>query len=105
MRGDLLSRDTMPDAGTRQNHHHRIVPGKVNVVVGSRSALFSPLPGLGILILDEENEPAYKPSERKRTYHARATAIALGRMLNIPVVLGSPTPSVETFYQADRHAY
>ena len=91
--------------GERYDEWRRIRSGKVDVVIGSRSALFAPLPDLGILILDEEHEPAYKQSERKPTYHARATAIALGRMLNIPVVLGSATPSVETFYQADRHAY
>ncbi len=91
--------------GERYDEWRRIRSGNVDVVIGSRSALFAPLPDLGILILDEEHEPAYKQSEYRPTYHARATAIALGRMLNIPVVLGSATPSVETFYQADRHAY
>jgi len=91
--------------GERYDEWRRIRSGNVDVVIGSRSALFAPLPDLGILILDEEHEPAYKQSDYRPTYHARATAIALGRMLNIPVVLGSATPSVETFYHADRHAY
>jgi primosomal protein N' (replication factor Y) len=74
-------------------------------VVGSRSALFSPVPDLGILILDEEHDPAYKQDERRPTYHAREAALALGRILNIPVVLGSATPAVETFYRTERGRY
>ncbi len=80
--------------GERYDEWRRIRSGKVDVVIGSRSALFAPLPDLGMLILDEEHEPAYKQSERRPTYHAREAAIALGRMLSIPVVLGSATPSV-----------
>ncbi|HKV59643.1 MAG TPA: primosomal protein N', partial [Ktedonobacteraceae bacterium] len=92
-------------AGERYDEWRRIRAGKVDVVIGSRSALFAPVPDLGMLILDEEHEPAYKQSERRPTYHAREAAIALGRMLDIPVVLGSATPSVESFYRADRQAY
>ncbi len=91
--------------GERYDEWRRIRAGKVDVVIGSRSALFAPLPDLGMLILDEEHEPAYKQSERRPTYHAREAAIALGRMLDIPVVLGSATPSVESFYRAERQAY
>ncbi|MGH2494896.1 MAG: primosomal protein N' [Ktedonobacteraceae bacterium] len=92
-------------AGERYDEWRRIRAGKVDVVIGSRSALFAPVPDLGMLILDEEHEPAYKQSERRPTYHAREAAITLGRMLDIPVVLGSATPSVESFYRADRQAY
>jgi primosomal protein N' (replication factor Y) (superfamily II helicase) len=91
--------------GERYDEWRRIRAGKVDVVIGSRSALFAPLPDLGMLILDEEHEPAYKQSERRPTYHAREAAIALGRMLSIPVVLGSVTPSVESFYRAEQQAY
>jgi primosomal protein N' (replication factor Y) (superfamily II helicase) len=91
--------------GERYDEWRRIRAGQVDVVIGSRSALFAPLPDLGMLILDEEHEPAYKQSERRPTYHAREAAIALGRMLDIPVVLGSATPSVESFYRAERQAY
>lgn len=91
--------------GERYDEWRRIRAGKVDVVIGSRSALFAPVPNLGLLILDEEHEPAYKQSERRPTYAARDTAIALGRMLHIPVVLGSATPSVETFYHARRGDY
>ena len=91
--------------GERYDEWRRIRAGKVDVVIGSRSALFAPVPDLGLLILDEEHEPAYKQSERRPTYHARETAIALGRMLDIPVVLGSATPAVESFYRAERQIY
>ncbi len=86
--------------GERYDEWRRIRAGKVDVVIGSRSALFAPLPDLGLIILDEEHEPAYKQSERPPTYAARDTAIVLGRVLRIPVVLGSATPSVESFYRA-----
>ncbi len=91
--------------GERYDEWRRIRAGKVDVVIGSRSALFAPVPDLGLIILDEEHEPAYKQSERKPTYAARDTAIALGRALHIPVVLGSATPSVESFYRARRGDY
>ncbi|GCE18354.1 DEAD/DEAH box helicase [Dictyobacter kobayashii] len=78
--------------GERYDEWRRIRSGEVDVVIGSRSALFAPLPNLGIIILDEEHEPAYKQSERRPTYHAREVALMLGNILNIPVVLGSATP-------------
>lgn len=92
-------------AGERYDEWRRIRSGKVDVVIGSRSALFSPLPDLGIIILDEEHEPAYKQNQPKPTYHARDAAIFLGQLLHIPVVLGSATPSVESFFHAERGEY
>ncbi len=92
-------------AGERYDEWRRIREGKVDVVIGSRSALFAPLPNLGIIILDEEHEAAYKQGERKPTYHARMSALTLGKILGIPVVLGSATPSVETFYRAEQGVY
>src|SRR6266699_1811974 len=91
--------------GERYDEWRRIRAGKVDVVIGSRSALFSPLPDLGLIILDEEHEPAYKQSEHRPTYHAREAAITLGRILQIPVVLGTATPSAETFYRAEQGEY
>jgi len=92
-------------AGERFDEWRRIRAGKVDVVIGSRSALFAPLPDLGMIILDEEHEAAYKQGERKPTYHARMSALILGKILGIPVVLGSATPSVETFYRAEQGVY
>src|SRR6266487_2929917 len=91
--------------GERYDEWRRIRSGQVDVVIGSRSALFSPLPDLGIIILDEEHEPAYKQNEHRPTYHARDAAIKLGAILRIPVVLGSATPAVDTFYQAQQERY
>jgi primosomal protein N' (replication factor Y) len=91
--------------GERYDEWRRIRSGKVDVVIGSRSALFSPLSDLGIIILDEEHEPAYKQNQPRPTYHARHAAIFLGQLLHIPVVLGSATPSVESFFHAERGEY
>ncbi len=91
--------------GERYDEWRRIRAGEVDVVVGARSALFAPVQNLGMIILDEEHEPAYKQSDLKPTYHAREAAIALGHILHIPVVLGSATPSVETFYRARQGEY
>ena len=91
--------------GERYDEWRRIRSGKVDVVIGSRSALFSPLPDPGIIILDEEHEPAYKQNQPKPTYHARDAAIFLGQLLHIPVVLGSATPSVASFFHAERGEY
>ncbi len=91
--------------GERYDEWRRIRSGQVDVVIGSRSALFVPLPDLGMIILDEEHEPAYKQSELKPTYHAREAALALGRILQIPVVMGSATPAIESFYRAQQKEY
>ncbi|WP_376795392.1 primosomal protein N' [Thermogemmatispora sp.] len=91
--------------GERYDEWRRIRAGQVDVVLGSRSALFVPLPDLGIVILDEEHETAYKQEERRPTYHAREVACALGRLLGIPIVLGSATPSVSSFYRARQGTY
>lgn len=92
-------------AGERYDEWRRIREGRVDVVIGSRTALFAPVPDLGILILDEEHEPAYKQGERAPTYHARTSALALSAILDIPLVLGSATPSTETYFRAERGEY
>jgi primosomal protein N' (replication factor Y) len=71
------------------------------VVVGSRSALFLPFPDLGLIVLDEEHEPTYK-QERTPRYHGRTVAIELGQICGAPVILGSATPALETYYAARR---
>jgi primosomal protein N' (replication factor Y) len=69
------------------------------VVIGSRSALFLPYPNLGVIILDEEHETSYK-QERTPRYHARTVAIEMGGICGAPVLLGSATPALETYYAA-----
>ena len=93
------------NAGERYDEWRRIREGRVDVVVGSRTALFAPVPDLGIVIMDEEHEPAYKQDERTPTYHARRAALALCDLLHIPLVLGSATPAIESFYHAARKEY
>jgi primosomal protein N' (replication factor Y) len=89
----------------RLDEWRRIRAGLVDVVVGSRSALFAPVDRLGLVVVDEEHEAAYKQEERAPTYHAREAAIALGRLTGATVVLGSATPSVESFWRAGEGTY
>lgn len=74
----------------------KIYDGSARIIAGPRSALFLPLKDLGIIVVDEEHDESYKSSSRPR-YHARDMAIYTGRMLNIPVVLGSATPSLSSY--------
>ena len=76
--------------------------GKYDVVVGPRSALFAPISGLGLIVIDEEHEWTYKQIETHPLYHARVCALRLGRLTGSPVLLGSATPDVETYHAATR---
>ena len=80
----------------------RIRDGLADVVVGPRSALFAPAFNLGLIIVDEEHEPAYKQEEFPPYYHARDAALALARRCGAVVVMGSATPDVATFHDAER---
>lgn len=90
--------------GERYDQFERARKGEVKVVIGPRSALFVPFPNLGLIILDEEHESSYK-SEGPPKYHARETAIARAGLANASVVLGSATPSVESFERAQKGQY
>ena len=81
--------------------HQAIARGEIDIVVGTRSALFAPLERLGLIVVDEEHDAAYKQQEGVR-YHARDLALVRGRTLDIPVVLGSATPSLETLWNVQR---
>ena len=76
--------------------------GDFDVVVGPRSALFAPLENLGLIVIDEEHEWTYKQEESPPLYHARTAALELARRTGAAVVLGSATPSVETYYHSTR---
>jgi primosomal protein N' (replication factor Y) len=84
---------------TKFKEWKRIKDGKASIVVGPRSAIFSPFEDPGILIVDEEHEPSYKQEDVPR-YHARALAIERARRASIPVILGSATPSLESYHKA-----
>jgi primosomal protein N' (replication factor Y) (superfamily II helicase) len=90
----------MTDAA-RHWHWQQIADGKVQVVVGARSAIFAPLPHLGLIVLDEEHESTFKQETAPR-YHAREVALRRSQQLGIPLVLGSATPSLESWYRAKR---
>ena len=75
------------------------------VVIGARSAVFLPIPNVGLVIVDEEHDPSYKQAEPNPRYHARAAAIVLAREHKAKVLLGTATPSVESYYLAQRGVY
>src|SRR6185437_6393809 len=81
--------------GERADEWRRVRRGEVDVVVGTRLAVLAPLADVGLIVVDEEHDPAYK-SDRTPRLQARDTAVELGRLAGAPVVLGSATPSVET---------
>ena len=72
---------------------------KIDIVIGPRSALFAPLTQLGLIVIDEEHDPSFKQNTQPR-YHARRAAYELAKSLGIPIVLGSATPSMESYYAA-----
>ena len=90
--------------GARHDQWHRIRRGEVDVVVGTRSAVFAPLDGVGLVVVDEEHDTSYKQEESPR-YHARSVAIMRAQAAGALVVLGSATPSLETFHHARRGRY
>jgi primosomal protein N' (replication factor Y) len=83
-------------AAERHGQWREIAAGRVNVVVGARSAIFAPAPRLGLIVIDEEHESSFKQATAPR-YHARDVAEWIAREENVPLVLGSATPAIETF--------
>jgi primosomal protein N' (replication factor Y) len=88
-------------AGERHDEWHKIRQGRARIVIGARSAIFAPVEPLGLVIVDEEHETSYKQEEAPR-YHARDVAVMRGQMENAIVVLGSATPSLESYYNCKR---
>ncbi|MAE67659.1 MAG: primosomal protein N' [Phycisphaeraceae bacterium] len=86
-------------ASQRHEQWRRIRTGDARIVVGARSAIFAPLSSIGAIIVDEEHEQSYKQDQLPR-YHARDVAIRRAQILGVPVVLGSATPSLESYYNA-----
>lgn len=91
-------------AGERYDQYLRAKNGDIDIMIGPRSALFTPFARLGLIIIDEEHENSYK-SETAPRYHARETAIHRAKMCGASVVLGSATPSVESYYRAKAGCY
>lgn len=91
-------------AGERHDEWHKIRQGRARIVIGARSAIFAPIEPLGLVIVDEEHETSYKQEEAPR-YHARDVAIVRGQMEGAVVVLGSATPSLESYHNAKKGKY
>jgi primosomal protein N' (replication factor Y) len=91
-------------AGERHDQWQQIRSGHARIVIGARSAVFAPLENLGIIVVDEEHEHSYKQEESPH-YHARDVAVMRGHMEKVVVVLGSATPSLESFHHASEGKY
>jgi primosomal protein N' (replication factor Y) (superfamily II helicase) len=88
----------------RGGHWRRVASGHAQVVVGARSAVFAPTRRLGLIVIDEEHEGTFKQESTPR-YHARDVAVMRARLENIPILMGSATPSLESWHNAHRGQY
>jgi primosomal protein N' (replication factor Y) len=88
----------------RGGHWRRVKAGQVQVIVGARSAVFAPSRNLGLIVIDEEHEHTFKQESTPR-YHARDVAVMRARLENIPILMGSATPSLESWHNAQRGQY
>lgn len=103
--GDVVSvMNSRMTPGERFDQYERAKKGEIRIMIGPRSALFTPFSDLGLIVIDEEHEASYK-SETMPRYHARETAIARAQMQEASVVLGSATPSVESYAKALEGTY
>lgn len=91
-------------AGERYDQYEKAKNGEIDIMIGPRSALFTPFSNLGVIIIDEEHEESYK-SETVPRYHARETAQRRAEMEGAKLILGSATPSVESYYRAEKGEY
>ena len=90
--------------GEKYDQCERAKKGEIDVIIGPRSALFTPFPQVGLIVIDEEHEGSYK-SESTPKYHTRETALEVARLHGASVVLGSATPSLEAYYRAQKGEY
>ncbi len=91
-------------AGERYDQFQRAKEGEIQIMIGPRSALFTPFQNLGLIVMDEEHESGYQSDSMPR-YHAREVAVQRGKMLGASVVFGSATPSLEVYYRASAGEY
>ncbi len=91
--------------GERRDSWHALHRGDAKIAVGPRSTLFAPMKNLGLIIIDEEHDNSYKQSEEMPCYHARDVAVMRAKLANATIVLGSATPSLESYYNAKQGKY
>ena len=91
--------------GERNRQWRRIISGEAEVVLGPRSAVFAPVPRLGLIVVDEEHETSYKQRDQAPFYHARDTAVMRAKIEGAVAVLGSATPSLESYYNSSVGKY
>lgn len=91
-------------SGEKYDQCERAKRGEIDIIIGPRSALFTPFPRIGIIVMDEEHEGSYK-SESTPKYHTRETALEVARLHGASVVLGSATPSMEAYYRSEMGEY
>ncbi len=100
----VLTHSRMSD-GERYDGWRRAVRGECDLVIGPRSALFAPLPNLGLIVVDEEHESSYKQYDAQPRYNARDAAVVRSSIEGCPVLLGSATPSIESYYNTEIGKY
>lgn len=91
--------------GERYDQWMKILKGEIPLVIGARSAIFSPVKNLGLIIVDEEHERSYKQTDESPCYHARDIAVVRAKLSQACAVLGSATPALESYYNAKRGRY
>ncbi len=87
--------------GERYDEWKRIGKGEAKIIIGARSAIFAPVEDLGIVIIDEEHDSSYK-SDMTPKYNAKEIALYLAKQAKIPLVLGSATPDITTYYRLEK---
>ncbi len=91
--------------GEKFDQWRRVSSGDADIVVGPRSAIFAPVPKLGLIVIDEEHETTYKQDEPNPRYHAREVALKRAELANCVLILGTATPSLESYYKASKGEY
>lgn len=91
--------------GEKRDAWHKVQRGDIKIVIGARSSVFAPLQSLGLIIIDEEHEHSYKQQDQSPCYHARDVSIMRAKIEGATVILGSATPSLESYYQAQQGKY